>query len=202
MPWPWRRPLAPSPPASPPPPPLDLGSTKAIADLAQKEYANENTRTSVLDGKAGPLIGATGAAIAFIIGVLVKPPDSIAQRTDAPTVTYFAVVILSLVCLLIAQGHFLQSVRVRAQFRRMDLQAWVDYSAMELPEWHVQSTLAVGYRDATRVNTALNDTKATLQARGVWWLLAGTIALVVLVPGSVLWAILTKGTTIVLPLVH
>lgn len=71
---------------------------------------------------------------------------------------------------------------------------------MELPEWHVQSTLAVGYRDATRANTALNDMKATLQARGVGWLFAGTIALVVLVPGSVLLAILTKGTTIPLPL--
>lgn len=126
MPWPRHRPSLPTPPAPPFPPPLDLGSTRAIADLAQKEYANENTRTTILDRKAGPLIGATGAAIAFIIGVLVRPPDSIAQRTDAPTVTYFVVIVLSLACLLIAQGHFLQSVRVRAQFRRMDLQAWVD----------------------------------------------------------------------------
>ncbi|HEV7216184.1 MAG TPA: hypothetical protein VGP33_13800 [Chloroflexota bacterium] len=43
----------------------------------------------------------------------------------------------------------------------------MDYSPMELPEWHVQSTLAVGYRDATRINTALNVRKAGLQARGV-----------------------------------
>lgn len=91
----------------------------------------------MLDGKAGPLVGATGAAIAFIIGVLVRPPDAIARRTDAPTVAYFVVIVLSLGCLLVAQWHFLQSVRVRDAFKRMDLQAWVDYSAMELPEWHV-----------------------------------------------------------------
>src|SRR5690349_10497042 len=102
MPWPWRRLPPPSSPPSPPAPPLDLGSTKAIAELAQKEYANENTRTSVLDGKAGPLIGATGAAIAFIIGVLVRPPDAIARRTDVPTVAYFAVIVLALGCLLVA----------------------------------------------------------------------------------------------------
>lgn len=129
----------------------------------------------------------------------MRPPDVVARRSDAPTVAYFVVIVLALGGLLVAQWYFLQSIRVRAEYRRMDLQAWVDYSAMELPEWHVQSTLAAGYRDATRANTGLNDRKARLQARGVWWLLAGTMALVVLVPGSVLWAILTNGTTIPLP---
>jgi hypothetical protein len=53
---------------------------------------------------------------------VVRPPHAIARRTDALTVAYFVVIVLSLGCLLVAQGHFLQSARVRDAFKRMDLQ--------------------------------------------------------------------------------
>lgn len=177
--WPWSRPsLPPRPlPATPPAPAVELESYRAVADLAQKEYANENDRTKVLDGKAGPLIGATGAAIAFIIGTVVKPPDVLANRTDAFTVAYYAVIAAALLLLAIAQVFFLLSVRVRSEFRRIDVSAWVDYTVMNLPSWEVQARLAATYEEATRANTVFNDRKSALQTRGVISLLAGVIVL-------------------------
>lgn len=55
----------------------ELHSFKIVADIAGKEYADENDRTKVLDAKAGPLIGATGAGITFLVGTIVRPPDGL-----------------------------------------------------------------------------------------------------------------------------
>lgn len=154
-----------------------MDSFKTVADLAQQEYANENDRTKVLDGKAGPLIGATGAAIAFIIGAVVKPPDTFASRNDVFTVVYFVVIVVALLLLAIAQVCFLWSIRIRSEFRRVDVSAWVDYAVMNRPSWELLARLAASYEQAIRANTVFNDRKAALQSRGVLFLLLGVVVL-------------------------
>lgn len=193
MPWSWgRRPAtapAPTTPATPDAsPPVDLDSFRAIADLAQKEYVNENDRTKTLDGKAGPLIGATGAATVFLIGTLIKPPDVIASHGGVWIVVYFSEVVLALLFLFLAQVGFLQSVAIRATFRRVRLNDWIDYAVMRQPGARTYAELAATYAEAVEVNTALNNAKAALQTKGLRCLLAGTIGLA-LIPATIVVAI-------------
>lgn len=188
--WPWSRPSPVPPPpstAAPPAPSVDLDSFKAIADLARREYTSENDRTKTLDGKAGTLLGATGAAIAFLSGTLFKPPDAITASHPGPTRLYFGALILALVFLFFAELCFLLSVRVRQEFERLRLDAWVDFATMQEPGWQTYADLAEDYREAVAHNTRENNRKAHLQAIGLWLLLAGTICLIA-VPFAVLWA--------------
>lgn len=177
------------PPAEPPG--ADEESFQIVAGLAAQEYANENERTKVLDAKAGPLIGATGAVIAFSIGTLVKPPDTITGTPGTTTVIYFTAIVASLVCLILAQLSFLRSVAVRAQFRRVELTSWVDLAVMRQPGWQTYSELASTYEAAVRENTRHNDRKANFQTVGVWLFLVGTIFLAA-IPATVLTTIVLK----------
>jgi len=170
---------------------LDLDPFKAIADLAQKEYANENDRTKVLDGKAGPLIGATGAGMAFILGAVVRPPDTINPSNAPVTIAYYAFVVGALTLLFIAEVFFLQSVRLRSQFQRIDVSAWVDFSVMQRPSWKIYADLAATYEAALRINTRFNDEKARLQAWGFRFLLGGTIVLLG-VPSTVMYSVAAR----------
>jgi hypothetical protein len=191
--WPWSQSTPPiaSPPVPPPAPvpvpTIDLESFKVIADVAQKEYANENGRTETLDRKAGTLLGATGAAIAFLSGTLFKPPGAITASSVGPTRLYFGSLILALLLLFFAELCFLLSVRVRQEFERLKLDVWVDFATMQEPGWQTYADLAEDYRKAVAHNTEENNRKARLQGRGVWLLLAGTICLIA-VPVAVLWA--------------
>lgn len=186
MPWPWfRPPFLPAPPPAPAAPPapattpaVDLEPFRIIADLAAKEYANENDRTKVLDAKSGPLIGATGAAIAFLIGAIVKPPDVIVTPRGMPAVVYFSAILAALVLLVVAQIFFLSSVRVRKKFGRFDLAPYSTFDAAQRPAWHLYSLSAGTYTDLVRHNTSQNDRKALLQDIGLLFLLAGTLVLV------------------------
>lgn len=190
--WPWSRLAAPPPPLATPPAPVsapvvDLESFKVIADVAQREYANENGRTETLDRKAGTLLGATGAAIAFLGGTLFKPPGALTASSVGPTRLYFGALILALVLLFCAELCFLLSVRVRREFERLRLDVWVDFATMQEPGWQTYADLAEDYRKAVAHNTEENNRKARLQGRGVWLLLAGTICLIA-VPFAVVWA--------------
>jgi hypothetical protein len=172
-------------------PEIPIESYRTIADLAQKEYANENDRTKTIDGKAGALIGATGAAIAFIIGAVVKPPDVLSQRADVFAFAYYIAIAVALLLLFVAQVLFLLSARVRSEFRRVEVSAWVDFSIMNLAAWDVYARLAATYLDAIKANTDLNDRKAKLQTAGIAFLLFGVVGLL-LVPGTImvtLWVI-------------
>jgi hypothetical protein len=190
MPFGRRHPITtPVPPGDPPA--VDLESFRIVCALAAQEYANENDRTKVLDAKAGPLIGATGAVIAFTIGTLVKPPDTITGTPGPATVVYFTAIVAALVCLILAQLSFLRSVAVRAQFRRVELASWVDLAVMRQPGWQTLSELASTYEAAVRENTRHNDRKARFQTVGVWLLLVGTIFLAV-IPATVLTTIVLK----------
>ena len=167
---------------------LDLESTKAIADMAQKEYANENDRTKSLDTKATALLAATSAGIAFISGTLFKPPDVIAHATHGPTLVYYGAIVVALLFFAVAEWFFLQSVRIRTEFERVDPGIWVLLSAMEEPARKTYADLAESYRHAVETNNLMNEKKASELTWGLRCLLWGTIALIVVL-GAVVWAL-------------
>lgn len=153
---------------------LNPESTRVVLDLAAKDYADENDRTRALDGKTGPLIAVTGAAMLFVAGVLTKPPEGLGMFASG---LYFAGVGLSLFALVVAQVFFLVSLRTR-EFRRTDLGQWVLYSTMESEVSDIRAELAGTYESAVKHNSLLNEKKAIAYERGLVLLATAIMTLV------------------------
>jgi hypothetical protein len=157
---------------------INLESLKVIADLAGKEYANENDRTKVLDAKSGPLIGATGAAIAFLVAAITKPPDAISTPGGRLTKVYYIAILGSIALLIVAQFFFLRSVRVRRTFKRFDLAPYATFESSRRPVLDIYAFVAGTYTALVAHNTLQNDRKARLQDIGLLFLLVGILSLI------------------------
>lgn len=154
---------------------LDKDTTKAILDLAVREYANEADRQKTLDSKTGPLVGATSASLALIVGNLgTKPP--------AINATVFYLIVFGAALLLLgADVCFLQALRVR-NYRRIALDPWVRYSTMTLDVSNINAKLASSYEHYVAHNDRLNETKSRFQSAGAGLLFAGLALVAVLIP--------------------
>jgi hypothetical protein len=166
---------------------LDPEALKIITDLAGKEYANENDRTKVLDAKSGPLIGATGAAIAFLVGAITKPPDSITSGKGVFPWFYYGSLLAAIALLILAQLYFLRSVRVRRTFERFDLGPYATFESARRAPTDLYSFIAGTYTNLVAHNTIQNDEKARLQDKGLIFLLIG-ILLLIFAPATVVLA--------------
>lgn len=151
----------------------DAESTKVIAELAAKEYSDEHDRMKALDSKTAPLIAATGALILFVAGFLSKAPAPIPGFWSG---VYFAVVILTLGTLVVAQLFFFRALRVQ-EYKRLQLSEWVSFDSMSAPSEELRGQLASTYEEAVIHNRSLNEKKAVAHHYG---LLLASVSIIVL----------------------
>lgn len=152
---------------------IEPDTARAVADFAAKAYADENTRTKDLDGKAGPTIAAAGAAILFAAGALAKPPDILSVCQSR---AYFFGIFVGIVLVAIAQGFFLWMLRPRT-YHRPTIGTYSTPEAMQRKPEDIHWQMAIDFDTAIQKHHAENETKATCYQRGVYFLLAGVAIL-------------------------
>jgi hypothetical protein len=189
----WRRrppppvPPVPAPPA-PPEPEISLETVKLIAEVAVREYANENDIQKGLDAKAATWIGATGAILILAIGTLGKIPVTGRLFGDrfAFEVGYTLAVGMAILLLVLAEVWFVRAFTVRI-YLRLDPGEWADFAEARHPPVDAYIRLAGDYSDIVRQNRTIGEAKASLQQAGVRWFLAALLALLIVL-GLNLWA--------------
>jgi len=157
------------PPALPTESPIALETVKAIAELAAKEYANENDTQKSLDTKTATWLGATGAVLIFTIGTLGKiPPTATLFGFDhrGYAVAYAIVLGLAIAFLAGAQVCFVVAFRTRI-YRSMNVQAWTTYESARLPPIEAYIELAGEYHRTIQENREIGQRKVHAQRRGV-----------------------------------
>lgn len=154
---------------------LTTDNARAVADFAATTYADENTRTKDLDGKAAPVIAATGAAILLAASSLVRVPDPL---SSGQAIAYFFGIVASIVFFILAQVCFLKTVAVRTYYR-------VPIAEFTDPEAILQDTNWLFWRMSTRLERVVqlqhaeNDKKAEWYQRGLRLLVFGVTVLAV-----------------------
>ncbi|MCL4543752.1 MAG: hypothetical protein M1118_03995 [Chloroflexi bacterium] len=163
------RPLPPPVPPAPAGPEIALETIKAIADLAAREYANDNDVQKGLDTKTATWIGATGAVLLFAIGTLGKLPAAgtlPGWGRIGYEIAYVAILGFALSFLVAAEVCFITAFRTRI-YRFMNVQSWATYDSARLPPVEAYIELAGEYNRTINENRDIGARKARFQRRGV-----------------------------------
>lgn len=151
-------------------------TVQIIADLAVREYADENDHTKSLDGKIGPLMGVTGAIMVGVAGILARAPEAIPSFWAG---FYFAGICLVLGLLAGAEVFFLRALWIR-NYARPGLNNWATLDSLASDSTRVKVELIGTYRDAVNANAERNDNKASNCSVGLVLVTVGVTFLAVL----------------------
>jgi len=159
-----------------------LDTVKLIADLAAKEYANENDIQKSLDAKTATWIAATGAIIIFTIGTLGKVPTitAVGARHVEFVRIYSLEVIFAIMFLIAAEIFFIRAFTVRV-FRSMAVNDWTRYESAQLDPIDAYIELAGEYNQAIQANRNISRDKALYQKSGVEYCFLPAMAILAIV---------------------
>ncbi len=168
------------PPAPPTEPPIALETVKLIAEVATREYGNENELQKGLDTKTATWIGAAGAALIFAIGTLGKIPvaGNLLGGHLRFELAYVASLGAAIGLLALAEVWFVRAFTLRL-YLRLNPQEWATFEQARKRPLDAYIQLGGDYNAIVQENRAISKDKVALQRWGVGFFLGGLAVLLV-----------------------